>query len=214
MDQVENDLGKVRLSTAVDLLKLNVGTLQLEVRLKRLGWKYARLLRKEKPTWEEMNALLDELRQITAVKGIDRLENYQEHILAIKKKVVRLQQEGKLQKGTTQTIRKKSGLDLAVQLMTTNNKETMDLDDEETDEETRELQDRLETLDWECENLLQQQSPSMEEMNGLLGELKELKKAKGIEKVQNYQGYYKSIKTKVLRIHQQGRLVQQEQGKR
>lgn len=212
MDQAENDLGKGRLSiAAVNLLKLNVDTLHLEVRLKHLGWKYAKLLRKEKPTWEEMNALLDELRQITAAKGIDRVENYQELILAIKKKVVRLQQEGKLQKGTTQTIRKKSGLDLAVQLMTTDKR--MDFDDEETDEETRELQDRLETLDWEYDILLQHQSPSIEEMNGLLKELQELEKAKGIGKVQNYKGYFESIKTKVFRINQLGRLVQHESGK-
>lgn len=210
MDPGEKPAAKGRLSTAVDLLKLDVQTMQIEVRLKRLDGKYAKLLRQEKPTWEEMTTLLDELRQITATKGIDRVENYQALVQGIKGKVVRLQQEGKLQKGTTQTILKKSGLHLAVQLMTTDDEATMDLDDEETDEDIRELHDRLETLDWEYENLLQQQSPTVEDMNSLLEELKELKKAKGIEKVQNYHGYFDSIKTKVLRIYQQGRLIHQQ----
>eukprot|EP00980_Cylindrotheca_fusiformis_P011939 scaffold2830_cov131-Cylindrotheca_fusiformis.AAC.60 len=210
----ENEIRKRGSTIAADLLKMDIETMHLEARLKHLDWMYANLLRKEIPTWEEMTDLLSQLRQITSAKGIDRVANYEDLIRGIKQKVVQLQKEGKLQKGTNQTIHQKSGLGLAVQLMTTDDEETMNSDDEETDEEIRDLHDRLETLDWEYENLLQQQSPSAEDMNCLLGELKELKKAKGIEKVQHYQIYFESIKSKVLRIYQQGRLVRCDDGNR
>ncbi|CAJ1940274.1 unnamed protein product [Cylindrotheca closterium] len=153
------------IKSKVEVLKMELDTIQLELRIKRLDHRYSRLLRKEFPSWEEMTQLLAELRKLTSMKGLDR-----------------------------------SGLVLAVQLMKTEAPVEVD-DSDETDEEIAELRDRLETLDWEYENLLNQPQHDVNEMESLLQELKILKETKGIEKVPNYQGYFDSIKAKVLRIY-------------
>ena len=187
---------------------MELDTIQLELRIKLLDHRYSRLLRKEFPSWEEMTQLLTELRKLTSVKGLDRVEDYTERIQSIKRKVLRLQREGKLQKLTPVVMTNQSGLVLAVQLMKTEAPVEVD-DSDETDEEIAELRDRLETLDWEYENLLNQQHQSVNEMESLLQELKILKETKGIEKVPNYQGYFDSIKAKVLRIYMQGKLTKE-----
>lgn len=194
------------MKSKVLILKMELDTIQLEMRIKRLDHRYSRLLRKDFPSWEEMTQLLTELRQLTSTKGLDRVEDYKDRIQSIKRKVIRLQREGKLQKLTPVVMTNKSGLGLAVQLMKTEAPIEVD-DSDETLEEIAELRDRLETLDWEYENLLNQEQQSVDEMQSLLEELKILKETRGIEKVPNYQGYFESIKAKVLRIYMQGKLT-------
>lgn len=194
------------MKSRVEVLKTELDTIQLELRIKRLDHRYSRLLRKEFPSWEEMTQLLTELRKITSAKGLDRVQDYKERIQSIKRKVLRLQREGKLQKQTPAVIPNKRGLGLAVELMKTEAPVEV-YDTDETEEEIAHLRDRLETLDWEYEHLLNQEHQTIDEMQALLEELKVLKQTKGIEKVPNYEGYFESIKAKVLRIYMQGKLT-------
>lgn len=192
----------------MDVLRMELDTIQLELRIKKLDHRYSRLLLQKNPSLEEMTQLLTELRQITNAKGLERVEDYQERIQSIKRKVIRLQNEGKLQKQTPVLITNYKGLGLAVQLMKTQAPVEV-YDTDETDEEIAQLRDRLETLDWEYENLLNQEHQSVDEMQALLEELKVLKETKSIKKVPNYHGYFESIKAKVLRIYMQGKLVKE-----
>ena len=62
-------------NAAIHILISSVETIQLEVRLKALDQSYTQLLRKKRPTYEDLNELLVDLRKITKSQGIDRVEN-------------------------------------------------------------------------------------------------------------------------------------------
>lgn len=190
----------------IENLETDLATIQLEIRLKLLNQKYSQLLRKEKPTYEELNELLVELRKITSNgDAIRRVDNHQKHLDDIKQKVVQLKEENKLVKGSTQEIQRESGLSFAIQhLMKRNDDESYYSDDEEeSDSEDMDLQDRLINLEWQLENLWEKEKLTLkdwDEVNNIFEELQQILKTKHADRVENYQGYLESIKAKFIRI--------------
>jgi hypothetical protein len=115
----------------IQIEKADIHIVHLENKLRRLDYKYSKLLHKPQPTYEEMNDLLEELRLVTRMQGLNRVENYQALIKSIKDKVIKLQESGKLIKVSRKEIKRVSGLNLAVQLMKSNALEGYYSDDEE-----------------------------------------------------------------------------------